>query len=158
MSSWISITLSEVLSLLSFVWFRLRSPAHSLRLRDFDSSDSRCFLSGSMHTLQSSSEEKTIPQCSSLARCTPCRAPNEEKQLKLPKSHSSIHLFIKQKITGKYTQSKHNTFGSIFHSVIFTSAQWLHNTFKITVTQKLRFFCSLAVSLTLISLCIPLSL
>jgi hypothetical protein len=38
MSSWISITLSEALSLLSFVWFRLQFPMHSLHLRDFDNS------------------------------------------------------------------------------------------------------------------------
>jgi hypothetical protein len=48
-------------------------------------------------------KRKKIPECSFLARFTPCKAPNEEKQLKLPKSHSSIHLFIKQKITGNYT-------------------------------------------------------
>jgi hypothetical protein len=56
-------------------------------------------------------KRKKIPQFSSLARCTPCRAPDEEKQLKLPQYPSFIHLFIKQKITGNYTQSKHNTFG-----------------------------------------------
>jgi hypothetical protein len=43
MSSWISITLSEALSLLSFALCRPRIPMHSLHLRDSDSSDPRGF-------------------------------------------------------------------------------------------------------------------
>jgi hypothetical protein len=38
-----SITLPGVLFLLSFSWYRLRFPAHSLHLRDLDNSDPRDF-------------------------------------------------------------------------------------------------------------------
>jgi hypothetical protein len=103
MGSWIPITLSEVLFLLSSVWFRCQSPMHSLRLRDFNTQIHVMFSLARCTPCRAPGEEKKIPHRFPLARCTLFRAPNEEKQLNLATTHSSNHLLIKQKITGLYT-------------------------------------------------------